>query len=154
MIEEYIITERTYVPKEQVKYLELTFEKIGSKLLGDVLTFYGRDINFLERVLEDILEVVSVNLESNTSKFWSFIDDGIKEDTGYNLGEVTVISNPEYYPNIFYRKSNDEIIVLPISIGEQSPYFIDRSKFLAVAGWWLGICTYYSKFIHRNNHLA
>ena len=79
------------------------------------------------------------------SKFYSFVDDDTSEGTGFKFGEVTVVCNPEYYPNVLYKKSSCEIIILPVNEGKEQPFLIKISKFLVVASWWLVVCTYYSE---------
>jgi hypothetical protein len=140
MIENYNITREVYFPKEPLEYLAISFERVDFKLLGDTLTLYGRDQPFLKSVIRDLLILMKSD-EAEVDDFWTFFDNGIEEDTGYKLGEVTVVANPESDPHILYRKSSGEIIILPVNRSMAEPFFISSLLFLSLASWWLGVCT-------------
>ncbi len=140
MIENHNITREVYFPDKPSEYLAISFEKVDFKLLGDTLTLYGRDPSFLESVIRDLL-ILMGDHKKKEDDFWTFFDDGIEEDTGYKLGEVTVVANPEFNPHILYRKASDEIIILPVNRSMSEPFFISSLLFLSLASWWLGICT-------------
>jgi hypothetical protein len=140
MIDTYNITREVYFPDKPLEYLAISFEKVDFKLLGETLTLYGRDLIFMESVIRDLLALMD-NDKKKEEDFWTFFDDGVEEDTGYKLGEVTVVANPEFDPHILYRKQSEEIIILPVNRSTAEPFFISGLLFLSLASWWLGVCT-------------
>ena len=134
----YILFEKEYIPEYRpIKYFEIKFKKESNAILSDVLTHYGARKEYYSSFIKKCLRFKERKKDKESLKYHFSIHNDINDnESDTKFGEFAIIANPEYYPHVYYRFSDEKIILYhPFLESRQSAYY-DFDTFFKTIIWW------------------
>ena len=120
-----------------VVFYQIRFDEDQDFLLGKMLTDYGSRSLYFETFLTRLLNLNKLIVEDKSFKgFFEVMKGPVDEDSGPDFGEIAIVSAPEYYVHVYYRRGDNQIILRhPIENASQASFY-DFEVFLKVVIWW------------------
>ena len=128
---------RSQSPDNPMGIYQIRFNQDQDLLLGKMLTDYGSRSLYFETFLSRLLSLNKLTTgDESFEGLFEVIKGAVDEDSGPDFGEIAIISAPEYYVHVYYRRSDSQIILRhPIENSSQASFY-DFEVFLKVILWW------------------